>query len=224
MEDDEKTILEHVRRFPESCSRKFSFEGHCCGKQYPLFVVACRRKVSLELIHTLHECYPEAIEGALHYALRSKQTTLPVIQYLLKETPNQRLAQNNGYLPIHTALEHRARLEVVKFLVDEHPECVRKREPNTQRLPLHLAIDKRAGFGVIQFLVSRYKDALKQADYEIQSVVEEEGWLAHQGRFYQDLKCGLPLHAACKRRASLKVIQFLVSEYPAAVSTKNRAG
>ena len=215
--------MEHIRRFPESCSRKFSFEGHF-GKIYPLFAIACRFKVSLELVQAVHEAYPVAVVGALHYALRKNQKSVPVIRYLLNATPDRSLARENGRLPIHTALENQAKLDMIQFLVEEHPECVREREPNTQRLPLHIAIETFAGFLTVKFLVSKYKDALKLADYDIEAVVEQEGWLVHKGKLCHDIRCGLPLHTACKRRATLKTIHFLVSEYPTAVSTKNRAG
>ena len=187
-------------------------------------MIVCRPKVSLELVQAVLGCCKDAIPGALHYALVNKQRSLPVIQYLLQETPDQSLAREHGCLPIHTALLHSAKLDIVQFLVKEHPDCLKDRETSGHRLPLHIAIEKFAALPTIKFLVAQYKEALKLADYDIESVVEEEGWLVHKGKFYHDLKCGLPLHAACKKRASLKMIHFLVSEYPQAVSTKNRAG
>lgn len=220
---DEKEILEHVLRFPGSCSRKYSFEGHH-GKHYPLFVVACRPNVSLELVQTVHEAYPQAIPEALHYVLCHRQKSLPVIQYLLNHTPDQSLARYRGSLPLHTALSHQAKLNIIQYLVDQYPGAVKERESKNNRLPLHIAIEHFAALNVIKFLVSKYKEALNKADYDIISIVEEEGWLVHKGKYTHDIKCGLPLHAACKRRGSLQLIHFLVCQYPNAVSTKNRAG
>ena len=159
----------------------------------------------MEVIQSVHEAYPEAIPGALHYALRGGQQSLPVIKYLLAHTPDGPMSRDRDCLPLHIAVSHQARLDCVKFLVEQYPEGVQMRDSDN-RLPLHIAVEKFATLNVIKYLVSKYKTAMKLADYEIHSVVEEEGWLVHRGQRFHDLKCGLPLHIACKRRAPVKDI------------------
>ncbi|CAB9511561.1 Ankyrin Repeat [Seminavis robusta] len=222
---DEATILEYVRRRPKSCSRKYIFKGER-GKRYPLLFLCCQSNVSLAVVKAVHEAYPEAMAGALHYSLRNRQKSLAVIQYLLESTPDKWSEEESGYLPLHTALQNMAALDIVQYLMKQHPKAVQMRETSARshKLPLHLAIQNFATLNVIKLLVSAYPKALKEADYETTEVVEEEGWLVHKATFMFDDGVGLPLHAACKAKRPLQTIHYLVNHYPNSVSTKNRAG
>lgn len=73
-------------------------------------------------------------------------------------------------------------------------------------------------------MVEKDPDSLEAADYDITSVSFEKVWIVHKAKHTFDRRCGLPLHAACRYRASLQVIHHLIKTYPDAARTKNKDG
>lgn len=94
----------------------------------------------------------------------------------------------SNVLPIHVAVSLHAPLEVVKAIVDAHPECVKLVESAFKRLPLHVACQFAANKEVIEYLVGEYKAGTMEADV--------------LGR--------LPLHYLCSNGAPLDVVRILI--------------
>eukprot|EP01082_Thalassiosira_pseudonana_P001649 g1304.t1 g1304 contig10:1815734-1816315(-) len=96
----------------------------------------------------------------------------------------------SNVLPIHVAVSLHAPLEVVKAIVDAHPECVKLVESAFKRLPLHVACQFAANKEVIEYLVGEYKAGTMEADV--------------LGR--------LPLHYLCSNGAPLDVVRILIKQ------------
>lgn len=100
----------------------------------------------------------------LHFA-SGYQGALPYIQAHMAENSNSiRDLDDQGNLPLHSALSRVAELEVIKYLTDRWPESVKERNRNGD-LPLHLAIIHQAGLKVIQYLVKQWPDSVTEKDH-----------------------------------------------------------
>ena len=143
------------------------------------------------------------------------------------------LELSHGFNSLHQACRKTAPLSVVKLIVRQRPDAIRKNDINGC-LPLHIASGSQQSLEVVQFLVQEHPHALKRKEnkgklplhiacaYEatlevIQLLIRE-----YPGAIkVKDNKGNLPLHAACAMKQSLEVIQFLVRQHPQALKEKS---
>jgi ankyrin repeat protein len=118
------------------------------GKSWVLHLV-CSSIQPIELIRTIHELYPLALN----------------------------IIDNKGCYPIHNALDGNASDDVVKYLIDVDPICLKRQQVKTGSVPLHIACDK-AKSEVVEYIVTRHKN-----DIEIN---------------VRDFHGKTPLHRACR--------------------------
>jgi len=108
---------------------------------------------------------------------------------------------DNGQLPLHTALQHNVRLGSIKLLVKGNPSAIRNIDINFA-LPLHVACQHHSSAAVIQYLVG--------LDTSILDAIDRQGNTA--------------LHYAC-RGAKYDNIALLLEKYDAvSVSKRNAHG
>ncbi|KAL3796808.1 hypothetical protein HJC23_010955 [Cyclotella cryptica] len=94
----------------------------------------------------------------------------------------------SNVLPIHVACSVHAPIEVIKAIVEAHPEGVQSIESAFKRLPIHVACQFAARDDVIDYLVEQYCAGTMEADI--------------LGR--------LPIHYACSNGAPLDVVRVLL--------------
>ncbi len=184
------------------------FEGR------PLLHFACEREfddsnieAGIQVIKIIYDSHPEAIEdnriasdirryhqqvqsfinGELVYARKAKDRRLMT-------TPD-----DNGQLPLHTALQTNVRLGSMKLLVEANPQAVQSPD-NNGALPLHVACQHRDSVNVVQYLV--------EVDNTTLDAVDRDGNTA--------------LHYAC-RDARHEIIAMLLEKFDAVSVSKRNA-
>ena len=166
-------------------------------------------EAAIQIIKIIFDAHPEAIEdnrittdirryhqriqafinGELVYARQAKD-------HRLMTTPD-----DNGRLPLHTALQNNVRLGSIELLVKGNPSALRLLE-NSFALPLHIACQHHDSASVVQYLLSLDEAALEIVDRYGNAV----------------------LHYAC-RGAKHDTIALLIEKYDAAsVSKRNAEG
>ena len=164
-------------------------------------------EVGIEIIEIIFDAQPEAIEGngigtdiqdfsqqvqtfingELVYARKAKD-------HSLMTTPD-----DNGQLPLHTALHNNVRLGSIKLLVKGNPHAVQSPD-NNGALPLHIACQHHDSNDVIDFLV--------ELDTATLDAVDRDG--------------NTSLHCAC-RGAKYDTIVMLLDKYDAVSVSKRNA-
>jgi len=207
-DDDAEQRLESVRRivdkYPALCKEK----GYC--DELPLHE-AVEFEASFDILECLVTCYPEALVAQdvvgftpLHrYSADSACDgvfQLAVFELLIS-TEAAHTRDMHGMFPLHHYCQgtHVLDLQVVRLLVEAHPESV-KEVNDAGNTPLHYAVFFRgeADIPAIQYLIQRYPEAVTVNNYN-----------------------GLmPLHKVCCYASinSLPVIRFLIEEYPTTAS------
>ena len=163
-------------------------------------------EAAIQMIKIIFDVHPEAIKH------RKIAKTINRYHNEVKEFINAELAHtrqakdrrlmttpdDNGQLPLHTALQNNVRLGSIKLLVKGNPSALRTLE-NNFALPLHLACQHHDCASVVQYLLGLDNAALEIAD--------------RQGN--------TALHCAC-RGAKYDTIAMLLEKYDAAsVSKRN---
>eukprot|EP00984_Skeletonema_dohrnii_P009537 scaffold3651_cov128-Skeletonema_dohrnii-CCMP3373.AAC.4 len=138
-------------------------------------------------IHEFHEQVQAFINGELVYSRKAKD-------HRLMTTPD-----DNGQLPLHTALQSNARLGSIKLLLKGNPPALQTPD-NSGTLPLHVACQLHDSVNVIQYLVGLDATTLDAVDHEGNSA----------------------LHLAC-RSAKYKTIALLLETYDAVSVSKQNA-
>ena len=140
-------------------------------------------------IYRYHQRVQAFINGELVFARQAKDLRM-------MNTPD-----DNGQLPLHTALQNNVRLGSIKLLVKGNPSALRTFE-NNFALPLHIACQHHNSAIVVRYLLSLDEAALE--------IVDRQGNTA--------------LHYAC-RGAKYNTIAMLLEKYDAAsVATRNSDG
>jgi ankyrin repeat protein len=155
----------------------------------------------------------------LHAAARLGH--LPVVKALLRGGASILAANNEGWLPIHSAVTFR-KSEVAKCLLQ-------KLYATTRRLPLHELVEDLTGIGhsnrsgalhlrfaLLDGNVLRTDDVVEILEYLVR---RNPAWLCSRN---QD--GSLPLHVACRRGVSFKIVQSLVNLYKASVKSVTPEG
>jgi len=165
--------------------------------------------VALEMIKIIYDANPEAIEDDT-FASNIHRYHQQVQSFLNGELVYSRQAKNlrqmttpddNGRLPLHTALQINVRLGSIKLLVKGNPHALQTHD-NSGTLPLHVACQHHNSTKVIQYLVG--------LDTSILDAIDRKGDTA--------------LHYAC-RSAKYDNIALLLEKYDAvSVSKRNAHG
>ena len=166
-------------------------------------------EAGIQLIKVIFDAHPEAIEddgitsdihrfdqhvqafinGELVYARQAKDHCLMMTR------------DDNGRLPLHTALQNNVRLGSIKLLVNGNPSAIWNIDTNLA-LPLHVACEHHDSASVVQHLLS--------LDATVLDAVDRDGNTA--------------LHCAC-RGAKHDTISMLLENYDAiSVSKRNANG
>jgi ankyrin repeat protein len=170
----------------------------------------------------------------LHYAIRGG-SILESAQILGQEWSESLLFWNaEGRSTLHEALARElSSLELVRWLVELHPELLDRTDPNG-RLPLHTAAVSNQPRGVVALVAERLPQAAARKDRSGSlplhlarslEVVEVLVNILPESVDVRDQWGALPLHNAVARRdASLDAVRFLVEDRPPSVEPVDGAG
>lgn len=139
----------------------------------------------------------------LHSALshrRVSSATGPFRTIYSMNPDSSKLKSNAGQLPLHLALSNRADTEVIRQLVESHPEGTA--DLFNGNYPIHIAIIAKCPLETIEILVEHFPAG-----------VGKKG----TGGF-------LPLHLAVAIKPPLEYIKFLVQRYPDALWNRTSEG
>jgi hypothetical protein len=138
-------------------------------------------------------------------------------------------------LPIHVACSLHAPLEVVRAIVEAHPQCLGMKESSFKRLPIHVACQFAAPVEVIQYLADEYvagtlePDALGRLPIHYacsngapMGVVRALLKSNPASALYEDFNGWLPLHVAVHFGASTEVVHEILQACPQAVTMKTK--
>jgi len=161
------------------------------------------------MIKAIYDAHPEAIEenntaSNIHRYHQQVQSFLNgelVYSRQAKNHPMMMTPDDNGQLPLHTALQNNVRLGSIKLLDKGNPSAIRNVD-NNFAMPLHVACQHHNSADVIQYLVG--------LDTSILDAIDRQGNTA--------------LHYAC-RGAKYDNIALLLEKYDAvSVSKRNAHG
>jgi len=148
---------------------------------------------------------------------------------------NSMLKSNAGQLPLHLALSNRAETEVIRKLVETHPEGASEAFSNT--FPIHIAIVAKCPQETIEILVEHFPIGVEKKGgggflpihhaVMIKPPLDYIKFLVklHPDSLWDRTSEGkMPLHYALEKQASDEVIAFLVDSCPNAVATIEPGG
>ena len=176
-----------------------------CGREYN----DSNSEAGIQIIKVLFDAQPEAIEdnGIVSNIRRYHQQVQAFINgelFYARQANDHRLVttpDDNGQLPLHTALQNNVRLGSIKLLVKGNLSAIRNID-DSGALPLHIACEHHDSASVIQYLLS----------------------LARITRDATDSQGNTVLHYAC-RGAKYDAITLLLEKYDAvSVSKRNAHG
>lgn len=166
-------------------------------------------EAGIQVIKIFFDTHPEAIEDNTismdiqHYHQRIQSFINGELVYA-RQAKDHRLIttlDDNGQLPLHTALQNNASLGSIKLLVKGNSDAIQSPD-NNGALPLHVACQHHDSTSVVQYLLCLDEAALNYVDMDNNTV----------------------LHCAC-RGAKHEPIALLLDKYDAAsVSKKNADG
>eukprot|EP00985_Skeletonema_marinoi_P005129 scaffold2201_cov162-Skeletonema_marinoi.AAC.21 len=161
------------------------------------------------VINALYDAHPEAIEtmqlrlkfnvSIIHQKIQTIINGLLVYARQAKDHRLMSTPDDNGHIPLHTALEKNVRLGSAKLLVKGNPVALQSPD-NRGALPLHVACEHHDSPSVIQYLV--------RLDTSTLDAVDREGNTA--------------FHYAC-RGAKFDTITLLLETYDAVSVSKRNA-
>ena len=164
-------------------------------------------RAALGVITEIYDVHPEAIEDNeitsdlldYHQQVQSFINSQLVYSrqakdHLLVTTPD-----DQGQLPLHTALQNNARLGSIKLLVKGNPHSVQSPD-NNGALPLHLACQHYESDSVIMYLIGLDATTLRAVDFDNNTA----------------------LHLAC-HGAKYELITLLLEKYDAVSVSKRNA-
>ena len=163
--------------------------------------------MQMKMIKLIFDAHPEAIEYDLIASnIRNwKQEIQAFINsqlvYARQARDNRHMTtpDDNGQLPLHTALQNNVRLGSIKLLVKGNPTAINSPD-NSGSLPLHVACQHHDSTAVIQYLVGLDISTLEAVDNEHNTA----------------------LHYAC-RSAKYETIAMLLEKYDAVSISKQNA-
>ena len=200
-------VKELVRVHPNGIKEKDN-------KGWSPLAVACRTGVTLQVIQTLLNEYPNAAKDVdpemrmpIHLALCARQNqdeTIHIAKILLDANPRSLMRQERqfGFLPLHVACTFSGispNVELIQMLIKEYPKACQVSDARGS-LPLHLACRAGAPTSIIQQLIINYS----------------------RGARHKDGENRLPLHWACHLNLSKNIISILLDAYPMGVQQAER--
>ena len=191
-----------------------------CGGKVPL-VYACRRTIdssfpssslnaAIKVIQLLYDAHPESLvdHKEILTGIRDRNNNREVsvfltTQFAYAEQMSDRhfmmTPDENGRLPLHTALLENATLGSIKLLVKGNPNAIQTPD-NSGVIPLHVACRHHESTSVIQHLIGFDESTLNAVDS----------------------LCNTPLHLACQG-GKHETIALLVEEHDAVSVSKANA-
>ena len=162
-------------------------------------------KAALEIIKTIFDAYPETINEIAcdmqHCHEQEVQAFINSERVYARQAKNRSLMttpDDNGQLPLHTALQNNVRLGSIKLLVKGNPSAIRSID-DSGALPLHIACQHHDSASVVGYMISLAGSTL--------DAVDRQGNTA--------------LHYAC-RGFKYETISMLLDKFDAvSVSTRN---
>eukprot|EP00984_Skeletonema_dohrnii_P015429 scaffold6665_cov78-Skeletonema_dohrnii-CCMP3373.AAC.6 len=128
---------------------------------------------ALEAIEIMYDAHPEAIEDdnflasfqPFHQQIRAFCTSQLVYSRQARDHRLMTTPDDNGQLPLHTALQSNVRLGSIKLLVKGNPPAVQSTD-NSGSLPLHIACAHYDSASVVQFLIGLDATTLDAVDHD----------------------------------------------------------
>ena len=196
-----KSIVLLLKYDPDMASKEVN-DG---SQQLPLHL-ACNNDTNLGSIQALYDAYPEAIFASdADGDTPAISANHPVLDFLETQLVYARRAQDmtamttvdeNGWLPLHRALNDDAPLGSIKLLMRANPTSLQVCDRNGV-YPVHIAC-KFSSVKVVKYFVELPGDTLNNIDANKDS----------------------PLHYAC-RRGNLDVVKYLLEANVPSVSERN---
>ena len=156
-------------------------------------------EVGVKIIEAIYDAHPEAIEDD-DFASDIEDYDQQVQEFINRELVYARQAKDhdlmtapdeNGQLPLHTALQNNVRLGSIKLLVKGNPDALQSPD-NNSALPLHVACQHHDSTNVIQHLVEFDTTTLDALDMEGNTVLH----YACRGAKYETIKLWLEKYDA----------------------------
>jgi len=172
---------------------------------YKFFIQACiNERVTEGIIQCLLEYFPDAARGGtgcspLYFACANTNMTLNIVQLLIDAAPESvRSVARDGRMPLHlysqcSNKDETTALEILKLLLEKHPEAARL--ANDDGLPIHLALSSSKSPEFCRMLIDAYPGS------------ERIG----------DVNGALPLHWACLCN-TVSTVEYLHKLYPDAIN------
>ena len=178
-----------------------------------LFMAADQSEVNsnteacIQIIEMIYDAYPEAIEGShidSEIYLWNQRIQIFINSQLVyarqaRDYSQMTTPDDNGQLPLHTALQNNVRLGSIKLLVKGNTTAVNSPD-NNGLLPLHVACQHHDSTAVIQYLVGLDTSTLEAVDNDQNTALH---------------------HACCS--AKYETIAMLLEEYDAVSISKQNA-
>eukprot|EP00573_Skeletonema_grethae_P001816 CAMPEP_0201691340 /NCGR_PEP_ID=MMETSP0578-20130828/4513_1 /ASSEMBLY_ACC=CAM_ASM_000663 /TAXON_ID=267565 /ORGANISM="Skeletonema grethea, Strain CCMP 1804" /LENGTH=490 /DNA_ID=CAMNT_0048176521 /DNA_START=73 /DNA_END=1548 /DNA_ORIENTATION=+ len=193
-----KFLLDCDRNVQLQKLRHFSLLHYTCRYDYNDSNV----HYALEVIKEIYDAHPEGIEGdqnKYHQEIAAFLNRELAYFYQAKDQHLMTTPNENGRLPLHTALQNNARIGSIKLLVKGNSTAI-KSPDNSGALPLHIACEHYDSLNVIKYLVGLDATAVGALD-----------------------KVGnAALHYAC-RGTKYETIALLLEDYNAVFVSKRNA-
>eukprot|EP00984_Skeletonema_dohrnii_P020031 scaffold9689_cov79-Skeletonema_dohrnii-CCMP3373.AAC.5 len=162
---------------------------------------------ALEAIGIMYDAHPEAIRHPnirssfqlIHQQIRAFFTSQLVYSRQARDHRLMTTPDDNGQLPLHTALQNNVRLGSIKLLVKGNPPAVQSTD-SSGSLPLHIACAHHDSASVVQYLIGLDTTTLDVVDHDNNAA----------------------LHYAC-RGAKYETITLLLDQYDAVSVSKRNA-
>ncbi len=173
---------------------------YACRCKYDLNI-----KAALEVVKTIFDAYPEAINEIAcdmqhcHEQVQAFINSERVYARQAKDRSLMNTPDDNGQLPLHTALLDNVRLGSIKLLVKGNPSAIRSFDDKGV-IPLHIACQHHDSASVVGYMISLANITLDTAD--------------RQGN--------TALHYAC-RGAKYETISMLLDKFDAVSVSKRNA-
>jgi hypothetical protein len=149
--------------------RRLSLLHYSCVREYNDSNIAA----GIQVINLLYDTLPEAIDDNemafnIHVFHHQVQTFINGQRVYSHQARNHRLmitSNEQGQLPLHTALQNNVRLGSIKLLVKGNPPALRSPD-NSGALPLHVARQHHQSARVVQYLVDLDATTLHTVDFD----------------------------------------------------------
>jgi len=193
------------------------------------FAACCNERVTDGMIRYLLEYFPAAASAAddkgqspLHVACLNENVTLNIVQLLIDAAPDSVRSVNKctfkhptsvhndsfiieGWMPLHYLCDNEnvgaiSALEIVKLLLEKHPEAVRHAD-NAGNLPIHIALVCKSDPHFCRVLIEAYPGS--------ERITGDMG--------------ALPLHCACALN-TVATVEYMYKLYPDAIDHASAYG